>query len=116
MRSNLDSALSAVLQILEMYYYSIVASRRICRVYIFLNVGFSSHTFILSSKGTRKRNNVPAAGRTTPHMPERLDEANVESFVMDLLQKRSTDTLPENELGDAVGMFVEKDDKDAIRE
>lgn len=49
-------------------------------------------------------------------MPERLDEANVESFVMDLLQKRSTDTLPENELGDAVGMFVEKDDKDAIRE
>ena len=35
---------------------------------------------------------------------------------MEILNAQNLDILPENELGDAVRQFVEKDDKDAIKE
>ncbi|CAO3596207.1 unnamed protein product [Absidia cylindrospora] len=47
-------------------------------------------------------------------IPERLDQIKVEDLVNEFLC-RDLGLLPENELEEAVKMFVEKDDKDAIR-
>lgn len=49
-------------------------------------------------------------------LPEKLDNFRVEDLVTEYLNAQNLDILPENELGDAVRMFVEKDDKDAIKE
>lgn len=48
-------------------------------------------------------------------IPERLDMLKVEDLVQEFLNVQNLDILPENELGDAVRMFVDKDDKDAIK-
>jgi double-strand break repair protein MRE11 len=51
-----------------------------------------------------------------PDLPERMDDTKVEDLVAEYLEAQQLDLLPENELGDAVKEFVEKDDKDAIKE
>ncbi|KAJ3044688.1 Double-strand break repair protein mre11a [Rhizophlyctis rosea] len=72
----------------------------------------------------RKRaNTVPAAKKkgdvkinVEAFMPEKLEEFRVEDLVAECLNAQKLDILPENEFGDAVRQFVEKDEKDAIRE
>ncbi|RKP05540.1 Mre11 DNA-binding presumed domain-containing protein [Thamnocephalis sphaerospora] len=49
-------------------------------------------------------------------MPEKLDLFRVEDLVDEFLALHSLEVLPENALGDAVRQFVEKDDRDAIKE
>jgi double-strand break repair protein MRE11 len=46
----------------------------------------------------------------------RLDEARLEDFVVEYLLAQKLDVLPEKEFNDAVKIFVEKDEKDAIKE
>ncbi|KND04585.1 DNA repair protein (mre11) [Spizellomyces punctatus DAOM BR117] len=49
-------------------------------------------------------------------LPEKLENFRVEDLVTEYLNAQNLDILPENELADAVRMFVEKDDKDAIKD
>ncbi|KAI9100674.1 putative nuclease Mre11 [Phlyctochytrium arcticum] len=49
-------------------------------------------------------------------VPEKLEDFRVEDLVTEYLNAQNLDLLPENELGNAVRMFVEKDDRDAIKE
>lgn len=51
-----------------------------------------------------------------PDLPAAIDDKRVEDLVGEYLAAQQLDILPENELGDAVKVFVEKDDKDAIKE
>lgn len=61
-----------------------------------------------------------AAAATTvdnvPDLPAAVDETRVEDLVYEYLRGQTLEILPENELGDAIKEFVEKDDKDAIKE
>ncbi|TPX73606.1 hypothetical protein CcCBS67573_g05115 [Chytriomyces confervae] len=47
-------------------------------------------------------------------IPERLDKIQVEDLVDEFLAAQSLEILPENGIGEAVRLFVEKEDKDAI--
>lgn len=47
---------------------------------------------------------------------ERLQHCRVEDLVFEFFQSEKLSLLPENELGNALRMFVEKDDKDAIKQ
>ncbi|KAJ3149384.1 Double-strand break repair protein mre11a [Geranomyces variabilis] len=49
-------------------------------------------------------------------IPEKLDSLRVEDLVRDYLSAQNLDILPENELGQAVKLFVEKEDRDAIKD
>ncbi|KAI9008381.1 Metallo-dependent phosphatase-like protein [Gaertneriomyces semiglobifer] len=49
-------------------------------------------------------------------LPDKLENFRVEDLVSEYLNLQNLEILPENELGDAVRTFVEKDDKDAIKE
>ncbi|KAK9763849.1 meiotic recombination [Basidiobolus ranarum] len=49
-------------------------------------------------------------------IPERLDHFKVEDLIEEFLNTQKLDVLPETELIDAVRIFVEKDDRDAIKE
>ncbi|KAJ3162342.1 Double-strand break repair protein mre11a [Geranomyces michiganensis] len=49
-------------------------------------------------------------------IPEKLDNLRVEDLVTEYLSAQNLDILPENELGQAVKLFVEKEDKDAIKD
>ncbi|KAI8818933.1 DNA repair protein rad32 [Fimicolochytrium jonesii] len=70
----------------------------------------------------RKRAQTGGAGKKKEainmdaFLPERLENFRVEDLVAEYLTAQNLDILPENELGDAVRMFVEKDDKDAIKD
>jgi len=47
---------------------------------------------------------------------EKLDTARVENLVQKYLAAQHLSILPENELEDAVRIYVEKDEKDAVKE
>lgn len=69
----------------------------------------------------RKRQPTQRHSKTTgkaiqPGIPEPLDTVQLESLVSEFLKQKDLDLLPETELNDAVKVFVEKDDKDAIKE
>ena len=72
----------------------------------------------------RKRaSHVPATTKKAPfdaasamQLPDKLENVRVEDLVAEYLNLQSLDILPENKLGDAVRYFVEKDEKDAIKE
>ncbi|KNE66003.1 DNA repair protein (mre11) [Allomyces macrogynus ATCC 38327] len=49
-------------------------------------------------------------------LPDKLDQVRMEDLVNDLLDRQKLEVLPERELGDAVRMFVEKHDNEAIKE
>lgn len=49
-------------------------------------------------------------------VPDRLEVGRVEDLVTEYLAAQTLDILPEQELGDAVRFFIEKDDKDSIQE
>ncbi|KAJ3367557.1 meiotic recombination [Allomyces arbusculus] len=49
-------------------------------------------------------------------LPDKLDQVRMEDLVNDLLDRQKLEVLPERELGDAVRMFVEKHDSEAIKE
>ena len=48
--------------------------------------------------------------------PDQLDLVKMEDLVREYLSSQKLDVLPENELENAVHNFVEKDEKDAIKE
>ncbi|KAJ3053886.1 Double-strand break repair protein mre11a, partial [Rhizophlyctis rosea] len=72
----------------------------------------------------RKRPNITPASKRKgdvkinldAFIPEKLENFRVEDLVMEILNAQNLEIFPENELGDAVRQFVEKDDKDAIKE
>ncbi|KAJ3345775.1 Double-strand break repair protein mre11a [Entophlyctis luteolus] len=49
-------------------------------------------------------------------LPEKLDKFQVQDLVDEFLAAQSLEILPENGIGEAVRLFVEKEDKDAITE
>lgn len=48
--------------------------------------------------------------------PEKLDSMRVENLVQKYLSAQNLNVLPEVELADAVRIYVEKDEKDAVKE
>lgn len=52
----------------------------------------------------------------TPGMPEPLDSVQLETLLAEFLKTQTMNLLPDNGMSDAVKVFVEKDDKDAIKE
>ncbi|KAI9021901.1 Metallo-dependent phosphatase-like protein [Hyaloraphidium curvatum] len=63
-----------------------------------------------------RRKQAAATINQVPDLPDKIEDTKVEDLVTEYLTAQELDILPENELGDAVKMFVEKDDKDAIKE
>ncbi|RKO84774.1 Mre11 DNA-binding presumed domain-containing protein, partial [Blyttiomyces helicus] len=55
-------------------------------------------------------------GNIDAFIPEKLENFRVEDLVTEYLSTQNLDILPENELGNAVREFVEKDENDAIKE
>jgi double-strand break repair protein MRE11 len=49
-------------------------------------------------------------------LPEKIDDFRVDDFVDGFLSLHQLQVLPENALNDAVRNFVEKDERDAIKE
>ncbi|KAJ3005189.1 Double-strand break repair protein mre11a [Thoreauomyces humboldtii] len=49
-------------------------------------------------------------------IPEKLEDFRVEDLVTEYLNAQNLDILPENELGEAVRLFVEKEDREAIKD
>ncbi|TPX61200.1 hypothetical protein PhCBS80983_g01238 [Powellomyces hirtus] len=71
----------------------------------------------------RRRTQTVSKSKSKPEMvnidafiPDKLENFRVEDLVTEYLNAQNLDILPENELGEAVRMFVEKDDKDAIKD
>ncbi|KAJ3384660.1 meiotic recombination [Lobulomyces angularis] len=71
----------------------------------------------------RKKTFKPASGTNNEspsipnvQIPAKLDTFRVEDLVEEYLNAQNLKVLPENKLGEAVKIFVEKDDKDAIKE
>jgi double-strand break repair protein MRE11 len=63
--------------------------------------------------GTSK---LPIVEGLQPSLPDKLDHARIEDLVNECLELQKLDLFPENELGDSVRVFVEKQDNDAIKE
>lgn len=63
---------------------------------------------IIGSKATSEMDAVDKS--------EKLDTARVENLVQKYLAAQHLSILPENELEDAVRIYVEKDEKDAVKE
>ncbi|KAI8088978.1 Metallo-dependent phosphatase-like protein [Halteromyces radiatus] len=73
-----------------------------------------TRTTTTSTSTRNKRSASAILDDVSASIPERLDQIKVEDLVNEFLS-RDLAMLPENELEDAVKMFVDKDDKDAIR-
>ena len=69
-----------------------------------------SHSHVPDIKGKRSMEMM------APTVQERLSNIRVETLVAEYLQAQNLDILPENELEDAVRTFVEKEERDAIKE
>lgn len=59
---------------------------------------------------------VRRAEMAKPEIPDKLSSLQVETLVNEYLSAQNLIALPETELGDAVRTFVEKDEKDAIKD
>ncbi|KAJ3277861.1 Double-strand break repair protein mre11a, partial [Borealophlyctis nickersoniae] len=71
----------------------------------------------------RKRQNTVPAGKkkgevvnVEAFLPEELENFRVEDLVSEFLNAQNLDILPQNELGEAVRQFVEKEDTGAIKD
>lgn len=62
----------------------------------------------VGTKANAEMDNVEAA--------EKLDTMRVENLVQKYLSAQNLGILPEMELADAVRVYVEKDEKDAVKE
>jgi len=51
-----------------------------------------------------------------PFLPDQLDDRGMESLLSEFLENQQLDLFPEKMLTEAVKVFVDKDEKDAIKE
>lgn len=66
---------------------------------------------------TRKTKGGAAAASDKPDLSDvRLENLKISALVRQYLATQSLQCLPENELGDAVTQYVDKDDKDAVKD
>ncbi|OZJ02139.1 hypothetical protein BZG36_04801 [Bifiguratus adelaidae] len=76
----------------------------------------SFHRRRAHAKDAKKPVTDISTSRLLARLPEKMDAIQIDDIVDEYLAMDNLGILPENELGDAVKLYVDKDDRDAIKE